>query len=152
MLAGKLGGQRIVDPGAAAGRIAVDRNRNAYPRSANGDSAVRAAGGNDARQLCALNRIIDAFGSVGSQVAHFVAQLGKPVGELVLEEISGMIGGKSDTHGLQLGLRRRIRQCQGKEKAPSFRLRNRPTGSSLPITKLWNEVVADIVVDPCYIF
>ena len=65
--------------------------QTAIPRSARPSRAPRPS--------CAPNsRIIDAFGTVRAEVVHLVALLAQPVGELVLEDVSGMVGGEGDAH------------------------------------------------------
>ncbi len=55
-------------------------------------------------------RVIDAFGTVGAEVDHIVSGLAQPGGELVFQDISGMVGGKGDAHGRHLGDAAGIRQ------------------------------------------
>ncbi len=99
MLAGQLGRQRIVDAGAAASRLAVDGDGNADARAAHGDSALGLTGCDRAGELRAIFGIIDAFGAVGAEVGHVMTLLAKPRGKLVLEQVSGMVGGEGDAHG-----------------------------------------------------
>ena len=66
--------------------------QTAMPRSAS-------AGGERLGELAAVIGIIDAFGAVGAEVGDLVALLAEPGGELVLEHVSGMVGGEGDAHG-----------------------------------------------------
>ena len=65
--------------------------QTAIPRSASPAATARA------RRSAEL-RIIDAFGTIGAKVAHVMSLLAEPMGELVLQEIAGMIGGEGDAH------------------------------------------------------
>ena len=55
MLAGQRCRQRVVDPRAAAGRVAVDGDRNADARAADGDPALGVAGWRSPRASLAPN-------------------------------------------------------------------------------------------------
>lgn len=99
VLAGELRREGIVDPGAAAVRIAVHRNGDAYARTANGDSALCFVLGDEGRKLRSEFRIIDTFRTIGAKIRHFMTLLAQPLGEFVLQPIAGMIGGKGNAHG-----------------------------------------------------
>jgi hypothetical protein len=98
MLAGKLGRKWIVDAGAAAFGFTIDGNGNADPRSADSNAALGLTNGDGAGKPSAIFRVIHAFRRIRSKIAHLMPLLGKPAGQLVLEEVSGMIGGKSNAH------------------------------------------------------
>ena len=98
VLAGKLRGERIVDAGAAAFEIAVDGDRNADARAAYSDPALGFAEPDDRTELRALGRVIDAVGTVGAEVGHLMTLLAQPTHKLVLQGVTGMVGGKSDVH------------------------------------------------------
>ena len=99
VLAGEAGGQRIANPRAAAGRFAIDGNRDADPGPADCNSALRLSRSYGAGETGAELRIIDALRAVGAEVDDLLASLSQPLGEFVLEEVAGMIGGEGDFHG-----------------------------------------------------
>ena len=70
---------------AAARGVAVDRDRNADARAADGDPALGLAGGDGVGELGSKLRIIDAFRAVGAEVDDLVAGLAQPGGKLVLQ-------------------------------------------------------------------
>jgi hypothetical protein len=109
MLPGQRCRKRLVDAGAAAGRVAVDRDRNADAGTANRDPALGLAAGNGVGKFGAKFGVINAFRSVGAKVSHLMPGLAKPLGELVFQQVSGMVGGKGDAHGDDLGDTVRIR-------------------------------------------
>ena len=98
MLAGKLSRKWIVDAGAAAFGFTIDGNRNADPRSADSNAALGLTNGDGASKPSAIFRVIHAFRRVRSKIADLMPLLGKPAGQLVLEEVTGMIGGESNAH------------------------------------------------------
>src|SRR4051794_8872447 len=98
VLARQFGGERFAHPCAAAAGLAIDSDRNADPRAADGDSALRLTRCHSVRELAAELGIIDAFGTVCAEVAHVMALVAQPPHELILEQVPGMIGGKSDAH------------------------------------------------------
>jgi hypothetical protein len=110
MLTGQLGGKGIGDPRAAAGGIAVDRDRNADPRAADDNPALCRATGHGVGQSGAKLRIIDAFRPVGTEVHDLMSGVPQPGGKLILQDISGMVGGKGDAHRQDLGDAAGIRQ------------------------------------------
>ena len=107
MLAGEGGGDRLVDPRAAALGVAVDGDRDADARAADGDAALGRAGRDGVRQPSAEIGIIDAFGVVGAEVADVIAKLAEPHRQLALEGETGMVGSKGDAHGHFLAPRAR---------------------------------------------
>jgi hypothetical protein len=110
MFAGELRGERVVDAGAAASRLAIDRDGNADARASYGHSALGVPRGNRSSEKRSVLRIIDAFRGIGPEVDDLVALLAQPSRELVLEGKPGMVGGKGDAHGHVLGDRWGIRQ------------------------------------------
>jgi hypothetical protein len=99
MVPGELCRERIVDARAAASGLTIDGDRNANARAAYRNSALGVPGCDGARKSGSIFRIIHAFGSVGAKIAHLVTLIPKPRGKLVLEDITSMVGGKSDAHG-----------------------------------------------------
>src|SRR6476620_7981053 len=85
MLAGELGRKRVVNPGATALGVTVDRDRNSDTGAANRDRA---------RQPGSKFRVIDAFGTIGAQVGHLMTLFAQPADEFVFELVAGMIGGE----------------------------------------------------------
>src|SRR5688500_11225953 len=61
MLAGQAGRERLGDQSAAAGGMTVGGDRNAYPRAAQSDSAVGAAGRDLLGELVAVIGIVDGI-------------------------------------------------------------------------------------------
>jgi hypothetical protein len=98
MLAGELGGERIVDPCAAAARLAIHRDRNADSGAAHSNPALRLAQGDGFGDPSAIFRVIDALEPVRPQVRDLMPLVAKPTDKLVLQQITSMIGGKSDAH------------------------------------------------------
>src|SRR5205085_7536677 len=107
VLARQLGGEGFADPGAAAAGLAIDGDRDADARATDGDPALGLTRCHRARELAAELGIIDAFGAVCAEVAHIMALVAQPRRELILEQVPGMIGGKSDAHATLPSLRRR---------------------------------------------
>ena len=98
MLARELGGEGIVHARASALGVAVHRDGNADPRAADGDSALGFPGGHRLCERGTEFRIIDAFRPVRAEVADLVTLLSQPADDLILEEVTGMVGGESDAH------------------------------------------------------
>ena len=98
MLAGELGRKRVVNPGATALGVTVDRDRDSDTGAANRDPAIGVPGGDRARQPGSIFRVIDAFGTIGAQVGHLMALFAQPAGEFVFELVARMIGGESNAH------------------------------------------------------
>src|SRR5689334_11330683 len=98
MLPCELGGERVVDPRAAALGFAIYGDRNANSRTANRDAALSLSGGDGLGDLATEQRIVDAFRSISAEVGDLVTLLAKPAHELVLKQVTGMISGKGDTH------------------------------------------------------
>jgi hypothetical protein len=100
MLARQPRRKRLVDPRAAARRVAVDGDGDAEAGAAYGDPALSAAAWNLLSQLRAILRIVHALRTVGAEVSNFVAGFPQPAREFVFQLIPGMVGGKGDAHGL----------------------------------------------------
>lgn len=92
------GGERLADQCAAAGRIAVGRDRDAdagaAQRHAAFGAAVRQRGGDGV----AVIGIIDARAAVGAEVEHVMAALAQPFGEHGLQLDGGVVGRNGDAH------------------------------------------------------
>lgn len=81
----ELGRKWVVNPRAAAFKIAVDRNRNANPTAANCNSAIGFPEPDERPELCSKLRIIDAFGSIGPKVSDIVPLGAEPLDKLVFK-------------------------------------------------------------------
>src|SRR3546814_3778629 len=84
--------QRLGHERAAARGVAIDRDRNADPRSAQRDAAFGAAARDRFGQAVSVIGIIDAVRAVGAEVGDLVPLAAQPVGEQRLPFIGGMIG------------------------------------------------------------
>ena len=98
VLTGEPRRQRLGDLGAAAGGVAVGRDRDSDARPAHRDSAFGASISQRLGEHRPIAWIIDAFVAVGAEVEYLMAVLAKPAGNQVLEVDSGMVGGKCDAH------------------------------------------------------
>ena len=61
--------------------------------------ALGLAAGDRASQAGAIFGIIDALRAIGPEVGHLMPLVAEPAGELVLEQIAGMVGGEGNAHG-----------------------------------------------------
>jgi hypothetical protein len=115
MFAGQGGGERIVYAGAAASRVAVDGDRDTDARAADDDTLLGTARAYDARKLQSEFRVIDAFGTVGSEILDLVSLVDQPARELVLQNVSGMVSGKGNAHAGFLARKFTTRHRCGRE-------------------------------------
>src|SRR3546814_11580676 len=92
MLARKLRRQGLGHKRAAAGRVAIDRNRNADAGPAQRDAALCAAVRDRFGQAISIIGIIDAFGTMGAKVGDLMPFAAPPLREQALEVMGGMVG------------------------------------------------------------
>ena len=97
----------------------TERLADADPGATNDDAVLGRAAGDFLGKLEAKLRIIDALGTIGAEVDHIMPGLAQPGDELVLQNVTGMIGGKGDAHGYPLGQASGIRYRRlGEEAQP----------------------------------
>ena len=98
VLAREHRGERLVNLGAATGRVAVGGDRHSDSRAADGDPALGAAVRKRLSEERPKPRIIDTLMAVRAEVEDLVALLREPARKLVLEVDASMVGGEYDAH------------------------------------------------------
>ncbi|PAV72685.1 hypothetical protein WR25_22132 [Diploscapter pachys] len=99
VVARERGGERFGDQRAAARRVAIDRDRDADPRSAQRHAQRRFAARDRIGQLVAVIGIVDARVGLRTQVNHLVTQRGGVLDQQRLQRDGGVIGGEGNAQG-----------------------------------------------------